>query len=269
VGDNVKSIIKFLFSLLTFSIIVQALYYIFHYIGKIFIFSNEQLEGFRIHGKPFVYFSLSFLQIIFLIWIPIVIRKSKISYSTASDHNMDPIKHQQSKQASSIITELYIGDRLNINVESGGYYSVMGYLLDEKNGGWNGFSKEWRSTTKPALRVKLADDWYEGNNLIKFVKKVKFRFYLITLLMLFLPLINLVINLIYMYEYTFAIDLPLPDVWLNRIQAVIGWLETLWQNPVIAIAFCIVEIAIAIYIYYRMFGVPSPINFLKSIFSKF
>jgi hypothetical protein len=269
VSDNLKTTIKFLFSLLTFSIIVQALYYIFHYSGKIFIFSNEQLEGFRIHGKPFVYFSLSFLQIIFLLWIPYVIRKSKISYSTASDHNMDPIKFDKMKQDTSVLTELYVGSRLNINVESGGYYSVMGYLLDEKNGGWNGFSKEWRSTTISALRVQLADDWNEGNNLIKFVKKVKFRFYLITLLMFFLPLINLVINLIYIYEYTFTIDLPLPDVWLNHIQTAIGWLEKLWQNPVIAIAFCLIEIAIAIYIYYRMFGLPSPVNFFKSIFSKF
>lgn len=263
-----KTTIKFLFSLLTFSVIVQALYYIFHYSGKVFIFSNEQLEGFRVHGKPFVYFSLSFLQIIFLIWIPIVIRKLKIYdslYTKSTDGNIDFDEYHRIKDTSSKNAKT-AENILNINLDRGSYYSVMGHLVNKKDGGWNGFSRKWRKSSRfPVLGVKRKAE----DNQIKLVKKVKFHFYRITLLMFLLPLINLVINLIYIYEYTFAIDLPLPDVWLNRIQTVIGWLDKLWQNPVMAIAFCLIEIAIAVYIYYRMFGLPSPVNFFKSIFSKF
>ena len=60
----------------------------------------------------------------------------------------------------------------------------------------------------------------------------------------------------YIYEYTFAVDIPLPDKWLYYIQLFVEWSETLWKVPAIGIVLCIVEIIIAGYIFYTYLGNP-------------
>ena len=50
----------------------------------------------------------------------------------------------------------------------------------------------------------------------KAVKRIKFRYYRIGFLMIAFPILNLLINLLYIFEYTLPFELPIPDSRLRK-----------------------------------------------------
>jgi hypothetical protein len=154
----------------------------------------------------------------------------------------------------------------NVNFSKGGYYWVMKSLTNRATGGWRGFEGFQIKLGSPNKILSVPQN--KGLTKEEIVKKVKFKYRLTTFLMVIFPLINVVINLLYVIEYTLPIAIPIPEAWLNYIQSALKFLEILWQYPLLAIVWCLFEIAIAISIYNRIFGLPSPINFFKSILSK-
>ena len=87
----------------------------------------------------------------------------------------------------------------------------------------------------------------------KAVKRIKFRYYRIGFLMIAFPILNLLINLLYIFEYTLPFELPIPDSWMDNF----SMLSNLWKvigNINDAFVMCFIEIAIAATIYYRIFG---------------
>tara|TARA_B100001564_G_scaffold206950_1_gene174180 strand:- start:658 stop:1278 length:621 start_codon:yes stop_codon:yes gene_type:complete len=199
------------------------------------IFSNDSIEGFRLHGKPFVQFFVALLQIIFVvfIWREIIDLQHFVNR-----------RYEQKK----------LERRNRINLSLGGYYWVMKHknLQSGFSAGWTGIERVSRDSKKPILRIKAKD----GLSKDDFIRKIQRRYRAISFLMIILPVINLLINLIYIIEFTIPIDLPLPPLWLEHIQSIIKWLERLWQIPELAFFLCIVEIFVVGYIYFRLFGIP-------------
>ena len=245
-GDcKLREHIKLLFKLLTVSVIVQGFYYILYYSGQVVVFSNEYVEGFRTDGKPFLHFMLAVFQLILIYLIHIDI--SKIPELLGGEGQV----YVQSKRLER---------KHNISIRNGSYYDVKNKLFLE--GGWQGLREFLaRSKTRKILGIDLpAGKTPQTRNYpevaIKAIKKLKFRYYRIGILMIIFPLLNLLINLIYIFEYTLPFDIPLPDAWVSNIQKFVWYLEKLWQYQWLAIIMCLIEIAIAAAIYYRIFGIP-------------
>jgi hypothetical protein len=213
------------------------------------IFSNESVEGFRKNGKPFLLFMLSSLQIILIIVVWRAIKKrGEEGYQDYDRLRMKDIEKTH-----------------NVNFSIGGYYWVM-KCLNGKKKGWKAFEILHLRPGQPRKILSVPQN--KGLTREEIVKKVKFKYRLITFLMFIFPLINVLINLLYVIEYTLPITIPIPEAWLNYIQSAVKFLEMLWQYPLLAIVWCLFEIAISISIYKRIFGLPSPINFFKSVLSK-
>jgi len=238
----VKKLAERLFLSLTAFSIIQSLLFIFHFLGRYIIFSNDSIEEFRLHGKPFVQFFVALLQIIFVV----VIWREIISLEKVSPAHSETFARQWKK----------LERRNRINFTLGGYYWVMQQKNRKRDNGithgWTGIERFSRRDKKPILRIKVKD----GLSKYDLIRKIRRKYRAISFLMIILPVINLLINLIYIIEFTLPIDLPLPPLWLEHIQSIIKWLETLWQIPQLAIFLCIVEIFVAGYIYFRLFGIP-------------
>ena len=169
----------------------------------------------------------------------------------------------------------------NISMLPGSYYDMKKRLFLTK--GWGGFREYLpRNRQEKFLGIKVPLEMYRRNSRMnrhrdsifdpeaadKAVKRIKFRYYRIGFLMIAFPILNLLINLLYIFEYSLPFELPFPDTWMDNFERVVKLLERLWKYQWLAVIMCLIEIAIAATIYYRIFGLPSPINFFKSIFSK-
>lgn len=229
-GSIVRKLLERLFLTVTAFSIIQSLWFTFHLLGQYMIFSNDSIEGFRLHGKPFVQFFSALLQIIFVVWI----------WREIIDLRRFENRRYQEKRLER---------RHRINLSFGGYYWVM----KQKN--LHSWTRVWARSwerSKPVLGINVRN----GLSTDDFIRKIQRRYRAISFLMITLPVINLLINLIYIIEFTIPIELPLPPLWLEHIQSIIKWLERLWQIPELAFFLCIVEIFVAGYIYFRLFGIP-------------
>ena len=237
--------------------IVQGLYYVLYYSGQYVVFSNECVEGFRIEGKPFLLFMTSCLQLLMVaLLVPMDLKKLG---------KQDDVFR---------IMNSYVVERMHkIDLQFGSYYWIKSILLEQETD-WSKFKKTnltWHRSTRKILGISLSKSSYEksldwGDEALK---KIKRKYRRITFFMFIFPIINILINLIYIIQYSLPIDLPFPDAWLSFFESAVKFLERLWQYPLLAIVWCLFEIAIAITIYNRIFGLPSPRNFFKSILSKF
>lgn len=235
---NLRYQLKFIFSFLTVSIIVQSLYYILYYLGKVLLFSNEHVEGFRTDGKPFLLFMLSFLQ---LILVGYLIPKDLKEFS----------RENRFGYTNDKITELKRRNR--ISLELGSYYSIK---LSLYKSGWSNFKNVALKFHSNGLRFLGVDakKITENQSIDVAFNKIKLRYYRITFLMFFFPLVNLLINLSYIFEY--SLNLSIPELCHNYIQFVVEFFEGLWQHPLLGIILSLIEIAVATTIYYRIFGNP-------------
>ena len=228
------------FTLFTVSSIVTGLFFIFHYAGGKIGISAECLEKFRLNGKPFVNLVLALLQLSLLSAAWWTVRQNaKSHYIQRTD------LASQSKGIKNIESEH------NINIRFGSYYWVM----LRKNRGDFKFQIENFPVKKRILFLKQPKSLDDSEKQI-LQRKVMRRYRIIGILMFIFPLNNVLINSMYIYEYTFAVDIPLPDKWLYYIQLFVEWSETLWKVPAIGIVLCIVEIIIAGYIFYTYLGNP-------------
>lgn len=235
---NLRYKLKFIFSFLTVSIIVQSLYYILFYLGQVLVFSSEHVEGFRTDGKPFLLFMLSFLQ---LMTVGYLIPKDLKEFK----------RENRFGYTNDKITELMKRNR--ISLELGSYYNMKLGLYD---GGWSGFKKSSLKFHSNGLRFLGVDakTIIENQSIDVALNKIKLQYYRITFLMFFFPLVNLLINLLYIFEY--SLNLSIPKLYHNYIQFVVEFFEGLWQNPLLGIILSLIEIAVATTIYYRIFGNP-------------
>lgn len=232
------------FTFFTVSSIVTALMFIFHYAGGEIGISAVWLEKFRLNGKPFVNLVLALLQLSLLSAAWFTVRQNAKS--------LDIQQKTLARQSRGIKK---IESEHNINMSFGSYYWVM---LRKNRGDFNWQVEHGHTTNyqnKKILHVKQPKSLAESEKQI-LQRKVMRRYRILGVLMLILPLNNVLINFMYIYEYTFAIDIPLPDKWLHYIQLFVDWSETLWKVPVIGIALCIVEIIIAGYVFYAYLGNP-------------
>jgi hypothetical protein len=250
-GDcKLREHIKLLFKLLTVSVIVQGFYYILYYSGQVVVFSNEYVEGFRTDGKPFLHFMLAVFQLILIYLIHIDIKKiPEIS---------------EVKEKWQFGTR--VGSMHNISIRNSDSYYYMKLLLFEK-GGWQGVNEYiGKGLGMSLLRIyvprgpgrnhRKLEPPLDREAVDKAAKKIKRKYYRIGILMIIFPLLNLLINLIYIFEYSLPFEIPLPDAWVSNIQKFVWYLEKLWQYQWLAIIMCLIEIAIAATIYYRIFGIP-------------
>jgi len=247
--------IKLLFNLLTVSVIVQGFYYILYYSGQVVVFSNECVEGFRTDGKPFLLFMVAVFQLILIYLIHIDIKIIP---------EISDVKEQWRFGTR-------VGSMHNISIRNTNSYYYMKLLLFEK-GGWQGVNEYigkglnhkllgiyvpgGPGRRKRKLDPPKLDPPLDREAVDKAAKKIKRKYYRIGIFMIIFPLLNLLINLIYIFEYSLPFDIPLPDAWVSNMQRVVFYLEKWWQVPSLAIVLCLIEIAIAATIYYRIFGIP-------------
>ena len=229
------------FTLFTISSIVTGLFFIFHYTGGKIGISVEYLEKFRLNGKPFVNLVLALLQLSLLSAAWWTVRKNAKSVDIQQTDLA-----RQSKGIKSIESEH------NINISPGSYYWVM---LRKNRGDLKYRIQEPFQFKKRILFVKQPKSLDDSEKQI-LQRKVTRMYYIQGIFMFTMPLNNLFINLLYIYQYTFSVDLPFPEGWIDTIQQLVLWNEKLWDDAFVAIGLCIVEIIIAGYIFYTYLGNP-------------